>query len=354
MSFPAKIAVIIVGFRNAADIAACLRALARAKKEPTFEVFIAENGGHAAMDALITVLPAAGGPCRSVSESDLPIDAPMIVRRRLFRLVGADETDGSRVHVAEMAENLGYAGGINVWLRPLLQIPGWQGVWILNPDTEPTPSALAELVDYSVRRGKGMVGSCLTPSGHPDLVHSRGLAWRKLAAKAWAVDYQTPIAPAPNPDDVEARLTAPSGASVYVTRHLIEQIGLMDERYFLYFEDLEWGYRAKNAGGVGYAHSSVVPHTGGTTIGTSRTRATLSPLAVYLEVRNRILFVRDKYPAWLPWTVVMQIFHIASFGAVGAFKNMLVGLQGLVAGILGEVGRPDWMLRDHASKSLKP
>ena len=354
MNFAARIVVIVVGFRNATDIAACLRALARAKKEPTFEVFIAENGGHAAMDALINILAADGGPCRSVSEPDFPVDAAVILRRRLFRLVNDDETDGSRVHVAEMAENLGYAGAINVWLRPLLQIPGWQGAWILNPDTEPTPSALAELVDYSVCRGKGMVGSCLTPAAHPDLVHSRGLAWRKLAAKARAIDYRTPITPAPNPDDVEARLTAPSGASLYVTRDLIERIGLMDERYFLYFEDLEWGYRAKNAGGVGYAHRSVVPHTGGTTIGTSGSRATLSSLAVYLEVRNRILFVRDKYPAWLPWTVVMQIVHIATFGAVGAFKNMLVGLQGLVAGIWGEVGRPDWMLKDHASKALKP
>ena len=193
----------------------------------------------------------------------------------------------------------------------------------------------------------------LTPSAYPNLVHSRGLAWRKFAANARAVDYRTPVTPAPNPDDVEARLTSPSGASLYVTRDLIERIGLMDERYFLYFEDLEWGHRAKILGGVGYAHRSVVPHAGGTTIGTSGSRVTLSRLAVYLEVRNRILFVRDKYPAWLPWTIVMQIVHIGTFGAVGAFRNMLVGLQGLVAGISGEVGRPDWILKDHMPKSLR-
>jgi N-acetylglucosaminyl-diphospho-decaprenol L-rhamnosyltransferase len=353
MNMLASVVVILVGFRNAADIADCLRALSSAKHEPTFEVFIAENGGHAAMDALLSTLTADGGPCRSLSEPELPIDSPAMLRCRLFQLVGADETDVRRVHVAEMAENLGYAGAINVWLRLLLHIPGWQGAWILNPDTEPTPSALAELVDYSLHRRKGMVGSCTPAAAHPGRVHSRGLAWRKLAAKTRAVDYHAPITPAPSPDDVEARLTAPSGASLYVTRDLIERIGLMDERYFLYFEDLEWGYRAKNAGGVGYAHRSVVPHKGGTTIGTSGSRATLSPLAVYLEVRNRILFVWDKYPGWLPWTIVMQIVHIAAFGAVGAFKNMVAGFEGLVAGILGEVGRPDRMLKDHVSKSLK-
>lgn len=353
MNFLARIVVIVVGFRNAADIADCLWALARAQPEPSFEVFIAENGGPAAADALIKALAADDSPCRAVSELELPINSSKILRRWAFRLRSHD-TLGSRVHVAEMAENFGYAGAINVWLRPLLQIPGWQGAWILNPDTEPTPSALAELVDYSLRRGKGMVGSCMTPAAHPDRVHSRGLAWRKLAAKTRAVDYYAPVTPAPNPDDVDARLTAPSGGSLYVTRDLIERIGLMDERYFLYFEDLEWGYRAKNVGGVGYAHRSVVPHKGGTTIGTSGSRATLSPLAVYLEVRNRILFVWDKYPGWLPWTIVMQIVHVAAFGAVGAFKNMIAGFQGLVAGILGEVGRPDRMLKDHVPKSLKP
>ncbi|MGH6856136.1 MAG: glycosyltransferase family 2 protein, partial [Methylocella sp.] len=227
------------------------------------------------------------------------------------------------------------------------QIPGWEGAWILNPDTEPTPSALAELVAYSVRRGRKMIGSCTTPTAYPGRVHSRGLAWRKLAAKTLAVDYHAPIAPEPDSDDVEARLTAPSGASCYVTRDLIEQIGLMDERYFLYFEDLEWGWRAKLKGAIGYAHRSVVPHKGGTTIGTTGGRSALSPLAVYLETRNCILFVRDKYPAWLLWTILMQIGHATVFGAVGAFRNMVAGYQGVVAGVLGEVGRPDRMLKAH-------
>ena len=347
MKILARIVVIVVGFRNEADIVDCLRALSRAQPEPTFEVFIAENGGPAAMNALVNVLAADRSPCRPVSEPELPIDSAVMRRRRLFRLAGADDNPGSRVHIAEMTENLGYAGAINAWLRPLLQIPGWEGAWILNPDTEPSPSALAELVAYSVRRAKGMVGSCTTSMSHPDRVHSRGLAWRKLVAKSLAVDYHAPISPAPDPDDVEARLNAPSGASIYVTRDLIRQIGLMDERYFLYFEDLEWGCRAKHMGGVGYAHRSVVPHKGGTTIGSAASRAALSPLAVYLEMRNRILFVRDRYPAWLPWTVLMQIVHAAAFGAVGAFKNMAMGFRGIVAGISGEVGRPDRILKAH-------
>ena len=43
----------------------------------------------------------------------------------------------------------------------------------------------------------------------------------------------------------------------------------------------------------------------------------------------------------------MQIVHASAFGAVGAFNNMMAGFQGLVAGISGEVGRPDRMLKAH-------
>ncbi len=343
--------IIVVAFRNAGDVAGCLRALADAVPDPSFEIFIAENGGPAAMDMLVNELDAAGSRCVAASEPELPVGSAPMVRRRLFRLLDASGNPRSRVHVAEMADNLGYAGGVNAWLRPLLLVPGWEGVWILNPDTEVTSSALHELIAYSTRRAKGMVGSRLIGTRCPDRVHHRGLAWRKLIADTMAVDYHAPISLEPDPEDVDRRIDAPSGASCYVTRRLVDQIGVMDERYFLFFEDLEWGCRAKEAGGVGYAHASVVIHEGGTTIGTAQSRAAMSPLAVYLEFRNRILFVRARHPAWLPWTVLMQLAHAAVFGAAGAFRNMAIALRGLRAGLSGEVGRPDPILNTPARGS---
>jgi hypothetical protein len=59
-------------------------------------------------------------------------------------------------------------------------------------------------------------------------------------------------------------------------------------------------------------------------------------------------FCQDHFPSWLLWTILMQILHVATFGAVGAFKNMVVGFEGLVAGIVGEVGRPDRKLKSQS------
>jgi hypothetical protein len=334
----AEVAIIIVGYGNADDVKVCLQALAAASATPGFSVLICENGGPAAFDALVKGLSAAGGPCEGSVHAPLePLSG--FVRLRHLSLGGGNRA----VLAAEAPENLGFAGGVNVWLRLLEAAPTWQGVWILNPDTIPTPDALAELVSYASGRGKGMVGSRAMYVDRPDVVRTRGLAWRKLTASVLGVDIYAPVYPPPNADELEARMDAPSGCSFYVTRTCVEKIGLMEESYFLYYEDLDWGLRAKACCGVGYAYRSVVPHVGGSTIGTARTRSKASRLSVYLDFRNRMNFVRRHYPGWWAWTAVMALGHSVRFLLAGAGGNFLSALSGLRAGVLGETGRPKSM-----------
>jgi len=243
-----------------------------------------------------------------------------------------------------MSENLGYAGAINFCVNRLLLESGWHAIWILNPDTEPTPSALAELADYSAKFNKGMVGSMIVSVGSQANTSCCGLKWSKLAARTAAVSDQKLATAFQDEIEVAEKLDAPSGASLYVTRTLVERIGLMDERYFLYFEDLEWGYRAKQLSALGYARKSIVPHKGGTTIGSAASRSASSKLSVYLEFRNRILFVRDKHNGWLPWTVVMQSLHLVAYVMSASPGNLLAAANGLAAGLRGDVGRPDRIL----------
>jgi N-acetylglucosaminyl-diphospho-decaprenol L-rhamnosyltransferase len=344
-----EVAVIIVSFRNAHDVVRLLKSLSSAYPSPSFEIFISENGGGDAMDNLLRTLTT--DRCCVLSSDTGLSHLSGIVRHKELDLLDQNGRPISRVYAAEMPGNLGYAGAINSWLRPLLRVSGWDAVWILNPDTQVAPSALRELADHSSRYAKGMVGSRLIGPSYPNCVHTRGLRWRKLLADTLAVDYLSPSKPAPDPEDVDRRIEAPSGASCYVTRELVERIGLMDERYFLFYEDLEWGYRANQYGGAGYAHASIVFHKGGTTIGTATTRANKSPLSVYLEFRNRILFVRDRHRSWLWWTIVMQVAHVLRFGAAGAFKNMGFAARGLLAGVLQKTGRPDHILLAHNRRS---
>ncbi len=338
----AEVVILIVGYRNAEDIGDCLRALARSDPRPTFDVYIAENGGAAGMDALIALLDA-GDPAWTKADNAAPPVAPDHGSRlRNYRLAGREDCTGY-VHVAESSENFGYAGGVNVWLRPLLADHGWNAAWILNPDTKARPDSLAELAAYSSSRNKGMVGSLIVRDDDPDVVMMRGLAWRKWTGRCIAVGRRQSASIRPDIAAIEATLTSPSGASLYVTRALIDRIGLMYDPYFLYCEDLEWGDRAKRLGEVGYAHNSVVAHKYGTTIGSSQRRAARSALSVYMTARNAVLFTRRNYPAMLAPTVAMQVIQAARLLAVGAPRNFGFALRGIFDGCLGKTGRPDPM-----------
>jgi N-acetylglucosaminyl-diphospho-decaprenol L-rhamnosyltransferase len=335
-----EVAVVIVGFRNCGDIRDCVSALATQVAAPPLRVFIAENGGSEAFDALVAALlgDPRVGPIRTEGRCE---DNSLPGRRRvLLGLTPGPHLPSIEIHIAEMDDNVGYGGGVNAWLRPLLAMPAWRRVWILNPDTQPSPTALTELVAYSKASQKGLVGSRVTLLSRPDCIQTRGMSWSKLRAGVVAIDGYTAAKPPRDNKLLLKRLDAPTGASMFADRELVARIGLMAEHYFLYGEDLEWGLRAKRIGAVGYADDSVVLHKGGSTIGTARRRRDKSALSVYLYARNRILFVREHYPSWMAWTVLVSLAHLLTFAAVGALTNFGVAWRGFRAGLAGETGRP--------------
>jgi N-acetylglucosaminyl-diphospho-decaprenol L-rhamnosyltransferase len=333
------IAIVIVSFRNPSDVITCLAALSRAREYPSFDVFICENGGNESFQHLRSSLLAPEGPCASVPHDlskTLTFVSERLVDVQCLTLKGRL----SRVWIGRATQNLGYAGGINVWIERLPHVAGWQGLWILNPDAAPEEAALDALVQRAITGKKGMVGSTILPFGNLDRVHCRaGHHWRKLRTKLAVIGlgdrFDAPI----DLGSIETALDCISGASIYVTRACLEKIGPMDERFFLYYEDADWSFRAKKEG-LGYASDSLVPHKGGTTIGSAGKRAKRSPLSVYLESRNRINFVRIHLSRYLPWATIMGFLFAAEYLLVGSLQNFLAALRGLLAGVKGETGRP--------------
>jgi GT2 family glycosyltransferase len=339
MTETGKIGVIIVSFRNPPDVVACLDALSKCDNTYPFDVFISENGGRIAYTALIDLF-LQNGYTRIVGDEHDNRQDSAFDRKEVF-----SAPDGNlRVTLGESKENLGYAGGINAWIRQLRDQDVWRGFWILNPDTFPDSKALVEMVRYAESRGRGMVGSRLLSSDHPEINLTRGLKWSYWGARTIGVDNRTSAADRPDPADVERRIDSPSGASFFITSDCVRRIGLMEECYFLYFEDFDWGLRAKPACGIGYAYDSKVFHIGGTTLGSASGRRRRSQLAVYLDFRNRLLFVRRHYPGWYPWTVAVVLVRSFEFVAVGAFTNFRVALAGWSAGVRGETGRPERLM----------
>jgi GT2 family glycosyltransferase len=125
-----------------------------------------------------------------------------------------------------------------------------------------------------------------------------------------------------------------------VTRAFIDEVGLMAEDYFLYMEDLDWG-RRRGRHKIGVASGAVVRHVGGTSIGSATDRKAFSPLSVYLDCRNSILFSR-RWAGWRwPLHFLVGLLYVVRYLLYGSPEIARVALAGLVDGVRGKTGRPD-------------
>lgn len=177
--------------------------------------------------------------------------------------------------------NLGFAGGVNLGIQAALA-HGAEMIWLLNNDTRCQPDTLSALVLEAQRTG-GLVGSVLvSEDGKSTHVGTRFNWWTARPHSIGLAQYtQSP------------RLDAVCGGSMLIPKPVIEAIGLLDERYFLYLEDCEYALRAKQAGfPVTVALDSRVIHTGGATT------QTIPGLAQYYSHRNRMLLI-DAYATGL-------------------------------------------------------
>ncbi len=154
-----------------------------------------------------------------------------------------------------VSPNLGFTGGNNVILRPALQSadpPRY--VLLLNADTVVRPNAFKALVDFMDQNPTaGIAGSRLeNPDGtpqcsafrfHSPLSEFEGSIQLNLVSrllKNW-------VAAPPMPEQTcEAQWV--SGASMIIRREVFRDIGLLDEGYYTYYEDIDFCFNARKAG----------------------------------------------------------------------------------------------------------
>jgi len=159
------------------------------------------------------------------------------------------------LELVELERNLGFAGGNNVGLRRALA-EGADYVWLLNPDTLPDAQALSAMVERAEQDAQiGAVGSVLYEMDRPEQVQAWGggevvLPWGLIRLLT-------------HPRQAR-RLNYISGASLLIRRTALEQVGLLDEGFFMYGEDCDYGLRLVKAGfRLAVAEGARVLHKGG-------------------------------------------------------------------------------------------
>lgn len=196
-----------------------------------------------------------------------------------------------RVEIIETGRNLGFAGGNNVGIRRALD-RGADHVLLLNNDTEVDPGLLEAFADAARRfPAAGVFSAKIYFHADPRRIWYAGASWNPATARFDQIGEGLT-------DDCVG-VTSPCetayacGCAFYVSSARLREIGLLDEDFFLYFEETDWCSRAKAAG----YPSMLVPdakvwHKVSVSFGGEG-----SPLALYFITRNRQLWAR-RHGSW--------------------------------------------------------
>lgn len=187
------------------------------------------------------------------------------------------------IHLIANQENLGFAAGNNVGIAYLLG-RGCDYVMLLNDDAEVAPDTIGRLVEYAEQHPDvGVVGPTICYYGEPRVIWSAGGAVTAHGEPSHLDVDQDLSVVGTEPRDV-AYVT---GCAIMVKRAVIDTIGVLDTRFFIYFEETEWCARALKAGfRIVHIPDSVMWHK------VTRTARATTPRYLYLMSRNRLLYLR--------------------------------------------------------------
>jgi GT2 family glycosyltransferase len=212
-------------------------------------------------------------------------------------VVDNGSTDGSLEHLrsiwpqvaaVDAGSNLGFSGGNNLGIRDALAA-GAEHVLLLNNDAQLLPGALAELLAGLEESGAAVWAAApkILYRANPGVIWSAGGRfdwWRGLSLhRGWDEPDRGQY---DRPELVEFG----TACCLLVRGRIFREVGLLDEGYFMYFEDSDLSARAGRTGArVAYRPAARVLHDVQASSGRIGSRA--PPLALYYWTRNRYRFI---------------------------------------------------------------
>jgi len=211
----------------------------------------------------------------------------------------------------QTGENLGFAGANNVGMRFAMQ-NNCDFIWLLNNDTVVDPSSLRHMVEHSLQYGQANTcGSLLLHYHQPDCIQALG----GNRYNKWTALSSTSLGRGLSIEDkidhhfYEQQLSYISGASWLLPKQFVKDIGLMDESYFLYCEEIDWCARNNNQYKLTYAPKAKVYHKEGGSIGSPNLEKTSSLFSDYYIFRNKLKFTRKFFPEAIVTAYLTSLFQ---------------------------------------------
>jgi len=240
--------VILLNYHGSQDTTACIDSLLKLNDALTILVVDNSNGVEE-WQSLATYVASVGVSSLSFEEG--------------MSVTFSDE----KIVCIKALKNKGFAAGNNIGISFAMQQSITTHLWILNNDTVVLPEALTALIQQQQQQPKTIIGSKLLYFHAPQIIQAVGGVFNK---RYYISEHIGEGLPAATPKASLPKIDYPIGASMFVSRAFIETVGLLDDSFFLYYEELDWVYRAKEKGyTVDWCEDSVVYHKEGASIGSS-------------------------------------------------------------------------------------
>lgn len=218
---------------------------------------------------------------KSVQKSSLSVDRLIVVDNNSQDGIEEEIKKMSGITFIQSGDNLGYSGGNNIGIKKALEKSDIDWIFILNPDTVIKKDTIKILVGEASDYNAGIAGPKIYFTNSKKIWYAGGnFDLANVLGSHRGVDEEDK-----GQYDETSETDYVTGAAMLVKKEVFEKIGLLDERYFLYYEDSDFCYRAKMVGfKIIYVPEALVYHANAQTTGLG------SPRQDYYITRNRMLF----------------------------------------------------------------
>ncbi|WP_161881796.1 glycosyltransferase family 2 protein [Deinococcus alpinitundrae] len=224
----------------------------------------------------------------------------------VFKYIG----ESKNVIVIANETNLGFSGGNNVGIKYALENLNAEYVWLLNNDTTLDNMAIRKMREHISKNKKTIIGSTIVDeqSNRIQCLGGAELDKYTFTGKYVGLGMNVNDVSIMEADATAAKFDYIHGASLLIPREVLHRIGYLDERYFLYYEEVDYCLAASREGiHLTWAKDVFITHKEGSSINGGSYKKKRSSLSEYHSTRSFLLFVMKWYPRRFTTLLIIRI-----------------------------------------------
>ncbi len=239
--------------------------------------------------------------------------------------------------------NRGFTGGNNIGMQYALE-KGYELQLLLNNDVAVEPDFLAPLVSVFENKNIGAAQPLIYFHHNHELIWNAGSKYNALLGISSTPGYNT-LDKGQTQKKIQKSIDWITGCAFMVRSAVLQEVGLLTEAFFIYYEDVDLSFKIKKAGyQLAYVPSSVIYHIAGMSHKSKQKtkEGYISAKVHYLNARNRIWVLKKYSPVWAwPFVLGYQTFYFFGISFYFIFRRRWQKLKawnkGIKDGLLASV-----------------